>query len=389
MDRFTRADLQTLIAPPEGLCVSVFTSTHRGGAELQDLVRWKEQLNEAEQQLVASDMRPGQALNMTAPARLFLKNDEFWRNSSDGLALFLGTDFLRIFRLPLRFANQVFVGPRFHVKPLLPWISGDGRFYVLAVSQNQVRLLEGTAHSLRHLEPPKLPANFEEALRTHDKDETLTFHTHPASIGRAFQAVFSGHGVGIDDHKDDLLRYFQKIDRSLHATFGTGHVPLVLATVDYLVPIYRKANKYPHLIEPSVKGNPDHLSDQELHDGAWPLVAPTFRKRTDSALAQFRQLAGTGRTTQELSELIPAAYRGELETLFVAARTDVWGRFNPTTEQVEAHHVQEPGDEDLANLAVTYALSHGRNVHVVEPHEALGGVPLAGVYFLPMAKHAK
>jgi hypothetical protein len=60
-----------------------------------------------------------------------------------------------------------------------------------------------------------VPRNLAEALLTHDRDEALTFHTRPTS-GGSWGAIFEGHGVGIDDAKDDLLRYFQKIDRALH-----------------------------------------------------------------------------------------------------------------------------------------------------------------------------
>lgn len=36
------------------------------------------------------------------------------------------------------------VDDRFHVTPLLPLLAGDGHFFVLALSQNQIGLLEGT-----------------------------------------------------------------------------------------------------------------------------------------------------------------------------------------------------------------------------------------------------
>jgi len=45
----------------------------------------------------------------------------------------------------------VVVSDRFHLKPLLPLLTGDGRFYILALSQNQVRLLQGTRYSVRGL----------------------------------------------------------------------------------------------------------------------------------------------------------------------------------------------------------------------------------------------
>ena len=44
----------------------------------------------------------------------------------------------------LHFDELMVVAPGFHVMPLLALLTGDGLFYVLALSQNQVRLLAGT-----------------------------------------------------------------------------------------------------------------------------------------------------------------------------------------------------------------------------------------------------
>ena len=388
MESFTQSDLRTLLMGAAGPYVSIFLATNPGGDE-QDHIRFKEQLNEAEQRLINSGVESDDAARLLKPARAILSQPDFWKDTSDGMAVFLTKEATHAFRLPLKFVNGVFVGPHFQVRPLLPWLSDDGRFYILAVSQNHVRLFEATAHTVRRFEVAKLPANKDEALRTHDRDEILTFHTHPGSMGGAMQAVFSGQGVGIDDYKNDLLRYFQKIDRALHRTLRTSRAPLVLATIDFLAAIYRQANKYPHLLDDHVKGNPDRISEKELHERAYPLVAPVFHQRIDRALAQYRQLNGTGRTTRELSALLPALHRGEIETLFIAGDRPIWGRFDPAIQQIEVHKSREPRDEDLANLAATYALSRGRTVHVVEPAAEFADVPIAGIYFVPMAKHAK
>jgi hypothetical protein len=50
---------------------------------------------------------------------------------------------LRSYRLPLPFEQLVVISDDFHLKPPLPFFASDGRFYILALSQNQVRLLEG------------------------------------------------------------------------------------------------------------------------------------------------------------------------------------------------------------------------------------------------------
>ncbi len=388
MDRFVHDDMTAVLKAQDGPCVTVFTRTRHGGSQ-EDPIRWKAQLNEAEVRLTASGVPAANAEAIIDRARKHLQESEFWKSTSEGLVLFLANGFERLYRLPVKFENRVFVGPHFHIKPLLPWADADGRFFILALSQNHVQLFEASAHSIHRVPVSGLPANMAEARKTHDRDEPLEFHTHPASIGRAFEAVFSGHGVGIDDHKDELLHYFQQIDRAIHPALVNGKAPLVLATVDYLVPIYRKANKYGHLFEPHLKGNPDRMSEQELHDRIWPLVAPVFRMNTSRAVAQYRQLEGTGRTTKDLARLLPAVHRGEIETLLTVDGREAWGQFDGVSGHVRELPATAANAEDLANTAAVEALRHGRTVHLVEPIDFPDGAAVVGIFFVPMAKHGK
>jgi hypothetical protein len=388
MDHLTRSDLNALLTPSDGWCVSLYAPTHRNGTP-EDQIRFKEQLNDAERGLIERGMRTSDAADFLAPARHLLTAANFWRAAGDGLALFLADGTLRTYRLPLSFAECVIVGQRFHVTPVLPYLSGDGRFYILALSQNHVGVLEGTAHTVHAITIPKLPANLPAAEAQHDRDEPLNYHTHPAPVGRALAAVYHGQGVGIDDHKTELRKYFQAIDKAITAALDDRPFPLVMATVDYLAAMYRALSKYPQLVNEQIKGNPEHLSARELHDRAWPLVAPIFKARTLKAIARCRQLAGTGRTANELAEVLMAAHRGELESLFVVAGREIWGRFDPVTGYVEEHAIRESTSEELVNLAATDALKHGRVVEVVEPDGAFENVAVTGVYFTPMAKHGK
>ena len=127
-----------------GPCVSVFLPAHRMTPDSgQDAIRLRNLLDEAEKRLVAGDLRAPVAREVLRPGRDLLRPGWFWSYQSDGLAVFLAPGWSRIFRLPKEFPELVVVTGRFHIKPLLALLAA-GRFYVLALSQNQVRLLEGT-----------------------------------------------------------------------------------------------------------------------------------------------------------------------------------------------------------------------------------------------------
>jgi len=387
MDPFTLRDLRRLAEPAVAPCVSIFTATRRGGAA-DDRLRWKEQIHDANR-LLQLRGTAAEVINLVlgpAHAQLEPQKQEFWKHSSDGLAAFFGPGFARFFRLPAALADRVVVGSRFHVTPLLGFVADDGRFFVLALSRNQARLIEGTAHSWRRLEVPGMPHSLNEARPAHDRDEPLNLHTHRAGGGVGMQAVFHGQGVGIDDRKKEFLTYCHAIDRAILPVLGNTHAPLVLATAKHLAAIYRRANHYDPLLPDIIRGNPDRTADADLQTRGWAVAAPTFGARSERAVARYQQLAGTGWTTDRLGELLPAARRGELETLLLAAEKEVPGRYDPENDRVEECPIDVPGAEDLVNLAASFALERGRNLVAVDP-AVLHSAPMAGVYFTPMDKH--
>src|SRR5262249_22993669 len=155
-----------------------------------------------------------------------------------------------------------------------------------------------------------------------------------------------------DTDKENLLLYFYQIDRGLQTFFHTQQAPLVFAGVNYLFPIYRQANTYPHLIEHPITGNPDELSTEELHQKGWAVVQPCFLRKERTALAEYQELAGTGLAASDIKEIIVAAHQGRVAQLFVATNRHEWGGFDPANNLVYTHPAATPGDEELLNLVV-------------------------------------
>jgi hypothetical protein len=367
MDLFTRDDLAALLGERPGPCLSLFMPAHRGGSE-QDPIRFRNLLTRAEDRLVEAGRRSPEARDLLAPARALLEQPLFWKGQCDGLALFLAPDFLCAYRLPLPLAERVALAEQFRVSPLLPLLSGDGRFFVLALSQKGVRLLQATRDTAAEVDVKGMPAGLEGALRTHDRDEPLNFHTRPANGAGSWTAIFHGQGVGIDDHKDDLLRYFRQVDRALQPVLARDRAPLVLACVGYLMPIYRQANSCPHLLERGVEGGPDRLGSRELHDRAWPLVRPLFDRARADALALYHRLAGKGRTAGSVPEIVAAACAGQVEVLLVSDTAGQRGSFAATAD---------------VDLAVAEALRHGGTAYELPSAEMPPGAALAAILRLP------
>ena len=215
MALLTRGELRKLIEAHERPCVSLYIPTERAGRRTRENpIRFKNVVNAARDALEQSGLRTAEVEDLLAPARELIQDSDFWRHQADGLAAFAGPGRFFSYRLPLHVEELSVVGEHFHIKPLLPFFSRDGRFYVLALSQNAVRVLEGTHWSVRHLDVRGMPRDLAEALRFDVQERHLQFHTGTGAVraGGTHAAVFHGQGVGTDDDKVRIREYFRQID---------------------------------------------------------------------------------------------------------------------------------------------------------------------------------
>lgn len=372
-------ELKTLVET-EGSCVSIYMPTHRMGTETQqDPIRFKNLIQQAEEHLIASGLRGQDARDLLERAKE-LDDYQFWQHQSDGLAIFVSNNVFSYYSVPLDFAELVVVSDCFHVKPLLPMLTGDGQFYVLALSQNQVRLLQGTRYSVSEVELENVPQSIAEALKYDDPEKQFQFHTGTPQAGGARAAMFHGQGAGNDDEKDNILRYFCKVNEGLQELLKNQRSLLVLAGVEYLFPIYKEANNYPHLLDEGVTGNPDELKVEELHEQAWEIVQPYFEQAQQEVVNRYQELAGTGQTANNIEEVVSAAYYQRVDSLFVAVGLQQWGLFNPDANKVYLHQEQETSDGDLMDFAAIHTLLNGGTVYAVEPKAVPGDAPLAAVF---------
>jgi hypothetical protein len=381
-----RDDLEDLIKHQDGLRVSVYMPTHRKGVETQqDPIRLKNLLTKVEERLQDEGLRRPEAREFIAPAEKLLADNLYWQHQSDGLALFMAPDSFRDYRFPFAFEELVVVADRYHIKPFLPLLSGDGRFYVLAISQDEVRLLQGTRYSVGEVDLDGVPQSLAEALRFDDPEKRLQFHkASGASTGHGSRpAMFYGQGGATQDEKVDILRYFQQVAAGVEEMLAGERVPLVLAGVGYLLPIYQEANAYRHLVEEGIEGNPQEMSARELHQRAWDILQPRFLRAQEEAAARYRELADKDHASGDLEQVVPAAHFGRVESLFVARDLEEWGTLDPQTGRVERHREPEPGDEDLLDLAAVQTLLQGGDVYAIDSDQVPGSGPVAATFRYP------
>jgi hypothetical protein len=378
MDVVRRADLERLALQGTGPCVSLFLPTHRGGREVQQApIRLKNLLRQAADGLEANGASAPTIESLLAPLRRLLDNRPFWLYQSDGLALYSRPGWWGSFRVPLDLPELAVVADGFHVTPLLPLLTGDGHFFVLALSQNQIRLLEGTRDRLEEVDLPGEPLGGRDALQGEAERQVQLYVADRGGVGA--RGIFHGHGDVGDVQEERVLQYFRSVDRRLREVLAGEDAPMVLAAVEHLSPLWRRSNTYPHLVDQTLPGNPEELRPDQLHTRAWPIVEPLFLRAQRDAVARYDQLAGTGLTSQDPQEIAGAAEEGRIETLFVSRQPAGSVTVSATGEAAPRRDASGAAREPVESATVN-TLTKGGAVYALPSGEVPGGGSAAAVF---------
>ncbi len=387
MTLLQRRDIRILAGAHEEGSLSLFMPTHRASDEVeQDPILLKDLLEQAEAEMQAQGLEATEIDEILEPVRELISNRLFWEYQWDGLAIFRTGDQFHLYRLPLEFEPLVVVAERFHLKPLLPLVFENGRFYLLSLDHEAMKIYQGSRFAMSQLELQDVPEGLADFLEPELREQRLQFHTTtvtPGGMGSR-PAVFHGQGAIEIQEEDELIPYFQQVDEGVQELLDGETAPLVLAGVEYLLPMYRQVNHYPYLADQGIPVDPDALDEKTLHDRAWEIVEPQLQADRREAQNRYLSLAGSGsdQVATEVETVVPAAFYKRVDLLFVLLDTHVWGTFERTQEgrgAVEIHDERQPGDEDLLNVAAIHAMFNGAKVYAVELDEMPGDGPLAAV----------
>ena len=364
-------------------CVSIYMPTYRPkGDGRQDPVRLRNLLRDAEKVLGEHGFEPDRAAEILKPAHELNRDQGFWKQQRKGLAVFCAPGFCRAFHLPIEVRERVTAGEHFYLRPLMPLHQTRGSFYVLALSLNQVRLLEGRRDEIRRVElEGVVPTSFDDALGYDQYDSVVQVHsTSTSGLGRQ-RGMVHGHGDNDQEKlKKDILHYFRLVAKGLAPVLRDKSAPLVLAAVQEHFPLYRSVNKHPEILDTAITGSPDALSDHELYERSWDLVEPWFLREREQAIERYTELKATGKVSSKVKDLVRAADEGRVDVLLLAEDSELWGTVDPAGAKVTLHAERAGDDEELLDRAALATLSRGGTVFTVPAERLPEGGPAAAVY---------
>ncbi|MBI5232433.1 MAG: hypothetical protein HY876_09755 [Coriobacteriales bacterium] len=373
--------------------VSLFMPTHHTGAErLEDRLRLKNLLSEAQKRLVEGGMRAPEAEALLAKAKALYDDSDFWRDLGDGLAVFIATDTTECLKVATTLPEHVVAGPRFYLRPLMPAWAIASPFFVLALSQGGVRLYRGNQTGLEPMTLPEgTPTSLEEELKYDQKEESLQYKVD-RSVGGAMAVEYHGHGGEKDARLSNLLRFVEHVAKGVETRLGDSNSPLIVAGVDFVVDAYRDANAYPYLEDARISGSPDEMTQEQLHKAARDALRDRFDAPVVRELAELEQKTGSALASHAAAQIAPAAAEGRIRVLFVSDGVGPLGTMDPSTfaisqsEPAEFRSLSETSSAmgglspdactwDLVDLAISHTLMRDGTVRAFSGENA----PVRGV----------
>lgn len=368
MDPWKPADIKPLIDQRGKWCISLYMPTGQAGAaQQQDPVRLKALLAEAETKLLGNGLRRSEVQTLMRSAELLLWDQEFWENQRAGLAIFLANDFKRVYGLPMAFDELLVIANNFYIKSLLSCVGRDRRFYVLAVSEQNARIFQGSTGALNEIDVDLL-----------GKQGPLSADPRVAPSSFAGEARHLARSRG-HERQTGLLAFVRGINRRLQNVLEERTIPLILAGTHDLVAAFRGVSSYPDVSEEVIPGDPDRESISDLQKKAWRIIEPILADRQKRDQRKIERLSDqrSPLVTSDLQESLRAAHAGEVETLFIPLRAHKWGRYDARRNELAARYDFGGENQDLFDLAAAETILHAGQVYTVPLGQMPGGGEMA------------
>ncbi|MEJ7738650.1 MAG: hypothetical protein WKF97_14570 [Chitinophagaceae bacterium] len=353
-----------------GCCVSVFFPTHKAGVEVNehfDPIIFKNALQDIANKLKEKDIDQVSIEKMLEPGYELVRNDAFWRNLSAGLAVFLSDGFFKYIKMPLAPSGEIVTDTSFYVSPLVPVMTTKEYFYLLVISKKQAKIFRADAFGMEYLPIEEIPNVIEEVTGP-DKDDETTLKT--GGRGGTGGANFHGIGGGNNDDKTKMATYFEAVDDVIwKQLLNKETAPLLLAGVEYLIPIYKSACDYKFIWEDALTGSHEHEDISSLYPQARAKMEPYFKQRLTKALEQFGNKSATALTSSIAADIIPASFYGKVSHLFVQKAEHIWGLFDEHANEIWFHDNLEQGSEDLLDHSVVKTILNGGEVFLLDRDE--------------------
>lgn len=350
-------------------CVSIYLATTPLTQKIgKSRTRLGQLVKEAVEKLEAGDVDKRRIWALQEHFDTILEDDDFWEDQAHSLVVLATPDKLLTFRLPNELTEFATAGDRFYLKPLLRASTFPNAAHVLAVSENDVRLIEVSSD---------LPAR---EIRVADMPRDAASAVGKATINDSGAGRRIG---GKEGQKIRLAQYIRKIDAALRPVLSGSELPVILASTQPVASLVRSVSSVA-MLDTGIETSPDDMSPAELATAARPVLDAYYAAQIADIHALFEVRAGESRTTTDISDAARAATFGGIDTLLVDIDTVVTGTVDEVSGAVTFLPDGGAGSYGIVDEIAGRALRTGARVLAVRKQDIPGEQALAAILRYPV-----
>jgi len=363
-------------------CISIYLPTHKAGVEVNeqaDALAFKTALQRAAGILREKKVNVDQIEKLLEPGHELVRNENFWRKLTDGLAVYMADGFLKFIKMPFSPAEEVLINKSFYVSQLVPLLVSKEHFYLLVISKKQAKLFRADAFGIMHIIIPEMPNGIDDVVHLEEKDDQKLWRT--GSSGDGSGANYHGIGAGKPDEKANVALYLEEVDNTIwKEVLHNENAPLLLAGVEYLIPIYKQITDYNNIWHDALTGSHEYDDLNSLYAQAMEKMQPYFEERIKKALANYGNQSATALTSSIPEDVIPAAHYGRVAHLFIQKNEHLWGKFDEQANVLTLHDQEGEDDECMLDKSAIKTILTGGEVHILPKEKMPADSKIAALF---------
>ena len=256
-----------------------------------------------------------------------------FRNTLDGLALYVNPNFSRQYVLPFSFKERVIVDENFATRDLVFALNRSPRYWTLALSEKPTRLFEGVHDTLVEIKEGEFPMT----------------HVRPGGA----KSLPGGFGIkrsAILDEYDQ--HFFRHVDEAFGHFLVNDPLPVAVVGVQRNLAFFEEVSKHNKSTLCTLEGSHDKTSPHELGALVWPLVQEGLANQRKEIFNQLEKAIGAKLFASGIQSVWQAAQAGRGAILLVEQGFHTSARFYsieinliPTDDPAEAGVLDDAVDE--------------------------------------------
>lgn len=361
----TPTEIASLTAARSAASVSLYLSTTPETQHI-DAARTKlgQLLKKAEAMLEDAGVEKRTIWPISEQVHDLMDDDAFWAHQAHSLAIFVTPERIVTHRLPNTLPELIEVSDRFFLKPLMRSVTVPQHAFVLALAEDEVRLIEVMADAPgQEVRVQNMPRDAASAVGT-------------ASVN---SRNYSGRVGGGEGQKLRLRQYCRQVDAALRPILAGRVEPLIIAATEPLAAIFRGVCSYDNLADRSIDGSPVRINAADLGASAREVMDARQRDEVARLKALYANREGQGRATAQLAQAARAATFGAVDTLLIDMDVMVPGLVDEDTGAIQLHDSADATNYGVIDEIAARVMANGGTVLALRRDDIPEGGDLAAI----------